>query len=238
MPGEVYMPMGVENGASLLQRSAVPAFWVVACVLILFMVLLFNTYKKTNEKLFLLVGAFAFGLFYEAFILALGSTLGEGLLIMALTRVRYILYGILIPGMFLVCAFALDFQGKWQKAAWISAVVFMLLGVVSGSIVSLTPETDEELFRYAVASPAIWETVLHGIVYFGAALVLLGAGVAVWVKWETPRLLIAGLLMLACVAASVFLRDAGVYVSVFGQILVLLFLYLYARWEAQLSLTE
>ena len=238
MPSEVYTPIGSEATANLLQRSAIPAFWVVACVLILFMVLMFNTYKKTNEKLFLLVGAFAFGLFYEAFVLALGSTLGEGLLILILTRVRYILYGILVPVLLLVSAFALDLQGKWLKAAWISAGIFMLLGVVGGSVVDLTPKTDEELFRYAVVSPAIWETVVHCVVYFGTALVLLGTGVAIWVKWETPRLLIAGLLMLACVAASVFLRDAGVFVSVFGQIMVLLFLYLYARWEAHLSLTE
>lgn len=238
MPGEVYTPIGSEATANLLQRSAIPAFWAIACIMVLFMVLLFGTYKKTDEKLFLLVGAFALGLFYDAFVLALGSTLGEGLLIMVLTRVRYILYGILIPVMFLICAFALDLQGKWLKGAGICAGVFMLLGVVGGSVVGLSPKADEEIFRYAVTSPGVWETAVHCVVYFGAALVLLGTGVAVWIKWETPRLLIAGLLMLACVVLSVALHDTGFYIGIFGQIMVLLLLYLYARWEAQLSLTE
>lgn len=238
MPSEVYMPMGSETGANLLQRSAVPAFWALACIMVLFAVLTFSTYKKTNEKLFLLVGAFAIGLFYDAFVLALGSTLGEGLPVMVLTRVRYILYGALVPAMLLVCAFALDLQGKWLKGVWIGAGVLALLGVVGGSVVGLSPKADGEMFRYAVACPAIWETVVHCVVYFGASLVLLGTGIAVWIKWETPRLLIAGLLMLVCVVLSVALRDTGFYIGIFGQIMVLLFLYLYARWEAHLSLTE
>ena len=84
--------------------------WLISIAELVFTVLLFSRYLKSKNMIFLLSGLICVGLTYDALILALGSVMTEGAALMALSRLRYVLHGGLIPLIFAICAYALDFK--------------------------------------------------------------------------------------------------------------------------------
>ena len=119
---------------NLLYASCVPALWVITLLEIIFTVVLLQRYSKTKNIIFLLSGLICIGLTYDAGILALGTFMTEGPLLLGLSRMRYVFHGGLIPLIFAICAYALDFKGFWKKAVWILTVVLIVLGVADGFI--------------------------------------------------------------------------------------------------------
>ena len=103
-----------------LSATCVPMLWIITILEVVFTVLLFRRYQKTKGIIYLLSGLICVGLTYDALILALGSIMTEGAALAALSRLRYVFHGGLIPLIFLICAYALNFKGFWKTAAWIT----------------------------------------------------------------------------------------------------------------------
>lgn len=211
-----------------LMASCVPALWIISAVHILFMVLIFSKYARSKNILFLLSGILTIGLFYDAQILALGSVMQEGALLMGLSRLRYVLHGMLIPLIFALCAYALNAKGFRLKAVWILTGVLMILGIADGCVRTIGVETVAGITRYASVSAPAWAEIVNSLLTFGTVIPLMIVGIVVWVKQKTPHLFLAGFLMFAFSGLGAACLELMFYISMYGEVLMALFFYLYA----------
>ena len=213
---------------NLLYASCSPMLWVITVLELVFTALLFSRYFKTKNLIYLLSGLICVGLTYDALILALGSFMVEGPLLMGLSRMRYILHGGLIPLIFLICAYALDFKGLWMKAAWVFTGVLMVLGIADGIVRTIGVETVAGICRYASVSAPVWADIVNGALTFGTVIPMMVAGIFVWIRQKTPFLFLSAFLMFLVSGLGAACLELMFYISMYGELLMALFLYLYA----------
>lgn len=218
-----------------LMASCVPALWIISVFHIIFMVLLFRKYAKTKNILFLLSGILTFGLFYDAAILALGSVMQEGALLMGLSRMRYVLHGMLIPLIFVLCAYALNAKGFWLKAVWVLTGILMALGIADGCVRTIGVETVAGVCRYASVTAPAWAETVNSLLTFGTVIPLMIVGIVVWVKQKTPHLFLAGFLMFAFSGLGAACLELMFYISMYGEVLMALFFFLYALKKEKMA---
>lgn len=218
-----------------LMASCVPALWIISAFHIVFMVLLFRKFAATKNILFLLSGILTFGLFYDAAILALGSVMQEGALLMGLSRMRYVLHGMLIPLIFALCAYALNAKGFWLKAIWVLTSVLMALGIADGCVRTIGVETVAGVCRYASVTAPAWAEIVNSLLTFGTVIPLMIVGIVVWVKQKTPHLFLAGFLMFAFSGLGAACLELMFYISMYGEVLMALFFFLYALKKEKLG---
>ena len=219
----------------LLYASCPLMLWVITAAEVVFTVLLFSHYAKTKNIIYLLSGLICVGLTYDALILALGAFMTEGGLLMALSRMRYILHGGLIPLIFLICAYALDFKGLWRKAAWVFTGVLIALGVADGCVRTIGVETVAGICRYASVSAPVWAEIVNGALTFGTVIPMMIAGIFVWIRQKTPFLFLSAFLMFAFSGLGAACLELMFYISMYGELLMALFLLLYARKKDQMA---
>lgn len=219
----------------LLYASCPLMLWVITVAEMVFTVLLFSRYTKTKNLIYLLSGLICVGLTYDALILALGAFMTEGGLLMGLSRMRYILHGGLIPLIFLICAYALDFKGFWKTAAWVFTVALIALGIADGCVRTIGVETVAGICRYASVTAPAWAEIVNGALTFGTVIPMMIAGIAVWVKQKTPYLFLSAFLMFAFSGLGAACLELMFYISMYGELLMALFLYLYAKKKDQLA---
>lgn len=218
-----------------LMASCVPALWIISAFHIVFMVLLFRKFAATKNILFLLSGILTFGLFYDAAILALGSVMQEGALLMGLSRMRYVLHGMLIPLIFALCAYALNAKGFWLKAIWVLTSVLMALGIADGCVRTIGVETVAGVCRYASVTAPAWAEIVNSLLTFGTVIPLMIVGIVVWIKQKTPHLFLAGFLMFAFSGLGAACLELMFYISMYGEVLMALFFFLYALKKEKLG---
>ena len=219
----------------LLYASCAPMLWVITAAEVVFTVLLFSRYTKTKNLIYLLSGLICVGLTYDALILALGSFMTEGGLLMALSRMRYVLHGGLIPLIFLICAYALDFKGLWRSAAWIFTGILIVLGVADGCVRTIGVETVAGICRYASVTAPAWAEIVNGALTFGTVIPMMIAGIFVWIRQKTPYLFLSAFLMFAFSGLGAACLELMFYISMYGELLMALFLLLYAGKKDQMA---
>ncbi len=216
----------------LLLASSPAMLWVITGIHILFLVLMLSSYAKTKNMLMLFSGLITMGLFYDALMLAMGSVLPEGSLLMGLSRIRFVSHGGLIPLIFLICAYALGFNTLWKRIAWVFTGVLVAAGIAEGFAVELVVKQAAGIVRYASgeATPG-WANAISGVLSYGTVVPLMIAGILVWIKEKTPTLFLSGFLMFAFSALGPASGnfDLIFYISMYGEVLMALFFYLYAR---------
>ena len=222
----------------LLQSGPVLA-WAIAAFHALILVLALRGFRKTRRPLFLLLALLCFGLCYDALIQALGTSLGEGGLLSGLSRFRYVFHGALIPLLFPICAYALDFKKPWKLAVWVLTGVVIALGIAEGFATVMIPEKTAGILRLASNKDATpgWATGVSYLLAFGTIIPVILAGIAVWIKQKTPLLLLAGLLMFvfAALGPATGNLDLNFLITMFGEVFLVLFFLLYARRKAKKS---
>ena len=181
----------------ILYASCPIMLWVITLAELIFTYLLISHYTKTKNIIFLLSGLICVGLTYDALALALGSFMTEGKALLAISRLRYVFHGGLIPLIFTICAYALNFKGIWKKAAWILTGVLIVLGVADGCIRVIGPVEVAGICRYASVSAPAWAEIVNSLLTFGTVIPMMVAGVVVWVKQKTPHLFLSAFLMFA-----------------------------------------
>ena len=219
----------------LLFASCVPMLWVISVVELFFTVLLFSRYAKTKNLIFLLSGLICVGLTYDALILALGSFMTEGAALLALSRMRYVLHGGLIPLIFAICAYALNIKGFWKTAAWVFSGVLMVLGIADGCIRVIGATTVAGICRYASVSAPAWAEIVNSLLTFGTVIPMMVAGIVVWVKQRTPHLFLSAFLMFAFSGLGAACLELMFYISMYGELLMALFLYFYATQKSKVA---
>ena len=217
---------------NILLTSCPYMLWAIAAIHLAFLALLFSGYNITKNRLFLLSGLITCGLFYDALVLAMGSVLPAGAFLESLSRVRFVSHGALIPLIFAICAYALDFAPLWKKAVWVFTAVLIVLGIAEGFSVDLALQNAAGIVRYASGggTPA-WAEAVSGLLSYGTVVPLIVAGIVVWIKQKTPALFLSGFLMFlfSALGPATGNFDLIFYISMYGEILMVLFFYLYAR---------
>lgn len=212
----------------LLFASCVPMLWVISAVELFFTVLLFSRYIKTKNLIFLLSGMICVGLTYDALVLAFGSFLTEGTALLALSRMRYVFHGGLIPLIFAICAYALNFKKVWKIVAWVFTGVLIVLGIADGCIREIGVQTVAGVCRYASVSAPAWAEIVNSLLTFGTVIPMMIAGVVVWIKQKTPHLFLSAFLMFLFSGLGAACLELMFYISMYGELLMALFLYFYA----------
>ena len=111
----------------------------------------------------------------------------------------------------------------------------MAAGMAGGFATVLELREVAGLVRYASgdATPG-WARAVSSILSYGAVIPLIIAGVAVWIRQKTPLLFLSGFLMFAFSALGPASGnfDLIFFISMFGEICMVLCLLLYARRRA------
>ena len=217
----------------LLFASCPVMLWVISILELFFTLLLFRSYSGKRNIIYLLSGLICVGLTYDALILALGTFMKEGAALMALSRMRYVLHGGLIPLIFAICAYALNFKGFWKKAAWVLTGVLIALGIADGCIRVIGPTTVADVCRYASVSAPAWADIVNSLLTFGTVIPMMIAGIVVWRRQKTPYLFLSAFLMFAFSGLGAACLELMFYISMYGELLMALFLYLYARFKSK-----
>lgn len=206
--------------------------WVISAIQALIMVLAFRGWTKTKKPLFLLTSLVAFGLFYDALIISLGNIIHTGALYLPLSRFRFVAHGALIPLLFPICAYALDFRKPWKAIVWVFTGLLIALGVAEGIATVLESVEVAGVLRCRSAgeTPA-WADSVSMILSFGTVIPLMVAGIAAWIKQKTPLLFLSGFLMFlfSALGPATGNSDLIFYISMFGEVGMALCFLLYAR---------
>ena len=209
--------------------------WIITAVQALLMLLAFRGWKRKKEALYLLTALVALGLFYDALILSLGTLMQGGPVLAALSRMRYVAHGALIPLLFPICAYALDFSKTWKTIVWVLTGLLIAAGIAEGFATELDLREAAGLVRYASGdgTPG-WAEAVSGVLSYGAVVPLILAGVAVWIRQKTPLLFLSGFLMFAFSALGPATGnfDLIFFISMFGEVCMALCFLLYAGKKA------
>ncbi len=221
---------------AFLTASCPVAVWIITALELLFVILALRGWFRKKEPLYLLTALVAFGLFYDALILSLGTVMRDGQALAALSRMRYVAHGALIPLLFPICAYALNFNKTWKTVVWIFTGVLIAAGVAEGFATELDLREVAGLVRYASGdgTPG-WANAVSGVLSYGAVVPLILAGVVVWIRQKTPLLFLTGFLMFAFSALGPATGnfDLIFYISMFGEVCMALCFLLYAKKRAE-----
>lgn len=216
----------------LLLRICPTALWVIAALELLFVLLALRGSDKGKKPLHLLTALVAFGLFYDALILALGGVMKEGAAFLLLSRLRFVFHGALIPLLFAICAYALGFNKLWKTVVWIFTGVLIVLGVAEGFATDLSVQHVAGILRCTSGegTPG-WAQAVSSILSYGTVVPLIVAGIIVWIKQKTPALFLAGFLMFAFSALGPATGnfDLIFFISMFGEVCMAFFFLIYAK---------
>ena len=217
----------------LLFASCAPMLWIISAAELFFTVLLFSRYMKTKNLIFLLSGMICVGLTYDALALALGTVIADGPVLLAISRLRYVFHGGLIPLIFAICAYALHFKGVWKAAAWMLTGVLIVLGVADGCIRQIGVETVANVCRYKSVYAPAWAEIVNSLLTFGTVIPMMIAGIVVWIRQKTPHLFLSAFLMFLFSGLGAACLELMFYISMYGELLMALFLYFYASRKAK-----
>lgn len=213
--------------------TVLPAgLWLCVAIHICFLYLSFRQYRSSGQLLFALTGLVTLGLLYDALILSLGTVLPLGTGLKTLSQFRFVSHGGLIPLLFPICAYGLKSGKKFCRIVWFFTGVLILLGIAEGFSTQLESKEIAAVVRYAAseATPG-WASAVSSLLSYGTVVPLMIAGIFVWRKEKTPALFLSGFLMFAFAALGPATGnfDLIFFISMAGEVLMALFLYLYAR---------
>lgn len=217
---------------TFLFASCEPALWLIAGAELVLIAVMFSNYAKTKRKITLVTAVITVGLFIDAFLIALGSVVNAEA-IRGISRIRFISHGALIPLLFIVCSLSLDLKKPWKQMVYAITLVLMVLGIAEACATVLGPVEIAGVSRMASIKGETprWAEKISRILSFGTVFPLMGVGIWCWIKQKTPLLFLSGFFIFAFSALGPATGNTQFifYISMYGELLMVLFLYLYSR---------
>ena len=213
-----------------LIASAPVMIWVLTIAEIMIFILLLKIYCEKKNKMPLFMALVCIGLVYDAFVIAVGRWIPESIML-GISRIRFISHGVLVPLNLLIGGCALKWDGlKFKILAGITGLV-SLAGFAAGIVRNLEVKEMAGLVRCVSAenSPA-WAEGINSLLSYGTVIPLIIFGIIVWIKQKTPFMFLSGLLMFvfAALGPATGNFDLIFYISMFGELCMVLFFWLYA----------
>ncbi|MEM7117728.1 MAG: hypothetical protein AAF614_35180 [Chloroflexota bacterium] len=185
-------------------------FFVAALLHLVFAYFAVRIYQQRRSIYTLLIIVVIFGLFYDNFIIAIGSFVGEGELLRGLNAWRFYIHALVTPTLILygwATAKQLGIGWAQKPVAFISLLVLTLLLIALGSSVdifdlALVPEIEAGTLRYVndhTAGPPIPAII--------TIIVLIVAGAFIWRqhKWYVLCVGAIAMFILAGAGASILI---------------------------------
>ncbi len=221
----------------LLIENCSLVIWIIVAIEAILGVSLAAAYKKDRRPIIICMILVDFGLLVDALLINLGGFFDGGLP-EPISRLRFILHGMLIPLLFPICGYALKLKRKVMSVIWALTAVVMVLGLAEGMSITLELIQIGDVVRHnsADSSPA-WAETIRSFLSFGTVIPLIIVGIAVWIKQKTPTLFLSGFLMFAFAALGPATGnfDLLFVITMIGEVLMVLFFMLYirsiAKWE-------
>ena len=220
----------------LLQSMPV-LLWVLAGLNLVLLALLLVRRHKSGQLLPLLMALVAFGLCYDALVLALGTLLPPGNALAGLSKLRFVFHCALIPLLLPICGLALGWGRKLGKVGWAVTELLIAAGLAAGFATVLKAETVGAVARYTsdkALTPG-WSTAVQSALSYGPVVLLILCGLAAWIRQKNPHLFLSGLFMFAFAALGPATGnfDLIFLITMFGEVLMTLFFWLYAKTRGQ-----
>ena len=221
----------------LLIENCSLVIWIIVAIEAILGVSLAAAYKKDRRPIIICMILVDFGLLVDALLINLGGFFDGGLP-EPVSRLRFILHGMLIPLLFPICGYALKLKRKVMSVIWALTAVVMVLGLAEGMSITLELIQIGDVVRHNSAdfSPA-WAETIRSFLSFGTVIPLIIVGIAVWIKQKTPTLFLSGFLMFAFAALGPATGNLDLLfvITMIGEVLMILFFMLYvrsiAKWE-------
>ena len=211
------------------------AIWGIVAGEVVIAALLFGLSASKRSKVARWSGILTLGLIVDAAIIGLGSVLTPEAL-QTVSPVRFIAHGLLIPLLFPIMGYALNFRKIPMFIVWWFTLGLMVAGVLQAVKTPLVPETIAGVTRMKAGEDTPkWAETISRILSFGTVIPMMIAGIIVWIRQKTPHLFLSGFFMFAfsALGPATGNTDLIFFISMFGEILMVLFLYLYAHAKAK-----
>ena len=207
------------------------AIWFIVAAEALIAVMLFLQAKRHRQSVALWSGVLTIGLIMDAAIIGLGAVLPESTLT-AVSPARFIAHGLLIPLIFPICAYALKLKKPVVIGIWVVTGLLMIGGVAQALATVLEKREIAGVVRLASGTDTPkWADIISRVLSFGTVIPMIIAGMIVWIKQKNPHLFLSGFLMFAFSALGPATGNSDLifFISMFGELLMVLFLCLYSR---------
>ena len=212
------------------------AIWCIVALEVLVAILLFAQAKKAKQPLAFWAGVLTLGLILDAALIGLGTVLDPDTLA-AVSPARFLAHGLLIPLLLPICGYALRWKKPAMTAVWIVTVLLMAAGVAQALCTVLELREIAGVKRYASgeATPK-WADLISQILSFGTVIPMIVAGIVAWIRQKNPHLFLSGFLMFAfsALGPATGNTDLIFFISMFGELLMVFFLWLCARKTARM----
>ena len=209
------------------------AIWFIVAAEGLIAALLFFQAKRHSQPVALWSGVLTIGLILDAAIIGLGTALPESTLT-AISPARFIAHGLLIPLIFPIFAYALKLKKAVIIGAWVVTGLLMIGGVAQALATVLEKREIAGVVRLTSGTDTPkWADIISRVLSFGTVIPMMIAGILVWIKQKNPHLFLSGFLMFvfSALGPATGNSDLIFFISMFGELLMVLFLYLYSRKE-------
>lgn len=216
----------------LLSTCAICILLIAAAEIVL-SVFALRKYRISRQPIVLCIAVLTMGLVLDALVIDLGVVY-SGAALKYISRLRYICHGVLVPLLFPISAYGLKLGKKAMQVVWAVTAVVMAAGFAANMTISLEAREIAGIIRYAEmdGSPA-WVEAVSFLLTIGAVIPVIISGIIVWIKQKTPHLFLAGFFMFAFSALGPATGNVDLifYISMYGELLMVLFFYLYAKRE-------
>lgn len=207
------------------------AIWAIVALEALIALLLFARWGRSKQPLALLSALLTLGLILDAALIGLGRALSPALL-KSLSPVRFVAHGLLIPLLLPICGEALSLKKPALRGLWIVTGLLMLAGAAQALVTKLELRELAGVLRYAAGEGTPrWAETVSRVLSFGTVIPMMLAGLVLWIKRKNPCLFLSGFFMFAfsALGPATGNTDLIFFISMFGELLMVLFLYLLAR---------
>lgn len=191
--------------------------------------LLVRLYNKSDKTMVLCLCLIDLGLLLDAVLILAGVDA-------TVSKIRFIAHGILLPLNLPVLGYAAKLDDKKMKIIWAITAVIMVLGAAQGIMGKLEPVEFAGLRRYTQSKDnAGWIRAVTGLLSFGVVIPQLIAGIYVWKKDRTPFLFLSAFSMyvFSVIGPATGNTDLLFVISMIGEVLMIVFYYLYAKGEVK-----
>lgn len=213
---------------------------LIAAVELAMAAILFRMYKESRNKLTLCFLLICVGLFIDAFFIAIGG-LFEGGLPEGVSRLRFVAHGGLIPLLFPVCGYGLKLKQKAINVIWAFTTIVIILGLSHAFALNLELKSVGDTLRHtAAATSPLWAKRISSVLSYGTVIPLIVSGLVAWIRQKNPHLFLSGFLMFAFAALGPATGNFNLifFISMFGELCMILFGILYIKKDAQVKEKE
>ncbi len=214
----------------IFNALTVPVVWIVSVIELALLVYLVYKFVKTKSLFILMTAIITFGLFFDAFIISLGSVISAEKMLFV-SRVRFILHGGLVPLLFIIAEESIEMKKPLKITFFVLTGVFIAIGIVNSFLATYKVTELAGVSRLVVdkeVTPKIVQkipTVFNVI----SIIPLIVIGIIQIKKNKNVHLLLSGALMFffSVIGPVLGLFNYLFLLSMFGEICLIVFAILF-----------